>query len=141
MKKKPSGIVTASILVWLAAGTGPHLRAQILLKDKFPHLTFNSPVGLYTPGDGSNRLFVPEQSGTIRVFVNDTSTVSAAAFLDLRDSVVSGGELGLLGLAFHPHFRQNGFFYVDYTRDNPLRTVISRFHVSDAKPDSAELSS
>ncbi|MEJ2055173.1 MAG: PQQ-dependent sugar dehydrogenase [Calditrichaceae bacterium] len=50
---------------------------------------------------------------------------------------MEGSELGLLGLAFHPNFKENGYFYVDYTAPNPTRTVIARYKVSDDDPDSA----
>ncbi|HTK82319.1 MAG TPA: PQQ-dependent sugar dehydrogenase [Bacteroidota bacterium] len=110
--------------------------AQIVLHDEFPNLSFGSPVGLYEPGDGTNRLFVVEQAGRIRAFQNDSLVTSTKMFLDITDSIASGGELGLLGLAFHPQYASNGYFYVDYTRNNPLRTVISRFQVS-SNPDSA----
>jgi len=116
----------------------PTTRSQVFLKDQFPHLFFNAPIGLYHPKDSTNRLCVVERGGVIRIFPNDSSTMSSSVFLDIHDSVISGGELGLLGLAFHPDYATNGLFYVDYTRDNPLRTVISRFHVSTANPDSAD---
>jgi hypothetical protein len=119
----------------------PTAHAQFLLKDQFPGLSFNSPIGLYYPNDNTDRICVIEQGGIIRIFPNDSSATSAKIFLDIQDSIVSGGELGLLGLAFHPQYGANGFFYVDYTRDNPLRTVISRFHVSASNADSADPSS
>lgn len=111
--------------------------AQIYLKNQFPNLTFSTPVGVYNAGDGTDRLFVVEQGGVIHVFPNDSSVSSTKIFLDLQDSIIAGNELGLLGLAFHPHYATNGYFYVDYTRDNPLRTVISRFQVNGTNPDSA----
>ncbi|MDH3252610.1 MAG: PQQ-dependent sugar dehydrogenase, partial [Ignavibacteria bacterium] len=55
--------------------------------------------------------------------------------------VLSEGEQGLLGLAFHPQYIANGFFFVNYTKDNPRRTVISRFSVSVSNPDSADAES
>ncbi len=115
--------------------------SQYFLKDEFPNLSFHSLVGLYHPDNDTNRLWVVEQGGVIQVFPDDSSIAATKVFLDIHDSVASGGELGLLGLAFHPHYSSNGFFYVDYTRDNPLRTVVSRFHVSLSNPDSADLSS
>ena len=62
------------------------------------------------PGQG-NRLYVVEQGG--RIVVIDGGEVAAEAFLDLTDTVTSGGERGLLGLAFHPDFAENGFFFVN----------------------------
>ena len=129
-------LIAAPLVIWLFIVPLP-AAAQIVLHDEFPNLSFSSPVGLSEPGDGTNRLFVVEQSGLIRVFQNDSLAASTNTFLDLRDSIVSGGELGLLGLAFHPQYATNGYFYVDYTRNNPLRTVISRFQVSPSNADSA----
>ncbi|HYQ86287.1 MAG TPA: PQQ-dependent sugar dehydrogenase [Bacteroidota bacterium] len=116
----------------------PPAVSQVFLKNRFPNISFSSPVGLYHPNDGTDRLCVVEQAGVIRIFPDDTTITSTKAFLDIHDSVVSGGELGLLGLAFHPSYATNGYFYVDYTRDHPLRTVISRFRVSVSNPDSAD---
>ncbi len=112
--------------------------AQVRVVNRFPKLTFNLPVGLYAPSDGTNRLFILEQEGVIRVVQNDSTAGVAHTFLNLRRKVISGGEMGLLGLAFHPKYAANGYFYVDYTRDKPLRTVISRFRVSSSNPDSAD---
>jgi glucose/arabinose dehydrogenase len=85
------------------------------------------PVDLETAADGSGRLFILEQAGMIRVMKNDK--IQAAPFLDIRDRVGrNGNERGLLGIAFHPDFKTNGFFYVDYTNLNG-NTVISRFSV------------
>jgi glucose/arabinose dehydrogenase len=116
--------------------------AQYSLDLAFPNLTFSNPVELVNSGDGTNRLFVLTQSGKIFVFPN-TPSANAKVFLDLTDSVSqSGGETGLLGLAFHPNYSNNGYFYVDYTtRQSPLRSKISRFSVSGSNPDSAVRSS
>lgn len=107
----------------------------------FPHLSFSNPLDLQHPGDGSGRLFVVEQGGRIKVFANDASATEAATFLDITDQVVSGGERGLLGLAFHPGYEANGYFYVNYTAPDPLRTVISRFRVSADDPNRADAAS
>lgn len=108
------------------------------LTDAFPNLSFSKPVDLQHAGDNSGRLFVVEQQGTIRVFDNSSTAGSAALFLDIQDRVDDrGNEEGLLGLAFHPDFESNGYFYLNYTASNPARTVISRFEVSDQDPDLA----
>ena len=64
---------------------------------------------------GDSRIFVVEQGGTIQVFQSDGTALGT--FLDIDARVISGGERGLLGLAFHPNYASNGFFYVNYTRD------------------------
>ena len=94
------------------------------------------PVQVTHAGDGSERLFVVEQSGTIRIVKN--GTVLATPFLDLSSQVIYGGERGLLGIAFHPNYRTNGYFYINYTRAGDGATVIARYRVSAANPDLAD---
>lgn len=90
---------------------------------------FNKPIGLSTAGDGSRRLFIIEQPG--RVMIVNTGQILEAPFLDIRDRVGDqGNEQGLLGLAFHPDYEENGFFYVNYTDKNG-DTMVSRFTVSE----------
>jgi glucose/arabinose dehydrogenase len=130
-------------LVVLLANLSP---AQINLQNAFPNLTFSNPVALAAPPDSSNRLFVVTQSGIIYVMPNRSSAETAKVFLDIHSKVVSGGEMGLLSIAFHPNYVSNGFFYVYYTVNNnvsgfPYASVVSRFTVSAANPDSAVASS
>ena len=100
---------------------------------------FNQAVAVRHAGDGSGRLFVVEQAGRIRIV--DDGTVLATPFLDITGLVESGGETGLLGLAFHPSYETNGYFYVNYTRLAPdLQTVIVRYTVS-ADPNVADTAS
>ncbi|HEU5210186.1 MAG TPA: PQQ-dependent sugar dehydrogenase [Longimicrobiales bacterium] len=100
---------------------------------------FDSPVFLTAP-PGDDRLFIVEQTGTIRII--EDGAVLAEPFLDIRGRVRSGGEQGLLGLAFHPAYGANGWFYVNYTDTNG-DTRIERYQVSGdpdiANPASAEL--
>lgn len=101
----------------------------------------NGPVGVYNAGPGDDRLFVIEQTGVIRIVLSD-GTVLATPFLDISARVdSSAGEEGLLGLAFHPNYATNGFFYINYTNTTSIRrTRISRFQVTGnanvADPDS-----
>jgi glucose/arabinose dehydrogenase len=84
------------------------------------------PVHLTHAGDGSRRLFVVEQQGTIRIIKNNA--LDPTPFLDIHDRVSSGGEKGLLSVAFHPKYKNNGLFYVNYTaRQNGLQTIIAEF--------------
>jgi glucose/arabinose dehydrogenase len=87
----------------------------------------DSPIGVTHAGDGSGRLFVVEQAGRIRV-VRD-GALEVTPFLDIRDRISSGGERGLLGLAFHPDFRENGRLFVDYT-DLDGDTVVAEYTLS-----------
>lgn len=108
------------------------------LKVAFPNLTFNRPVDLQHAGDGTNRIFIISQQGIIYVFDNNPEATDRKVFLDISGQVVSGGERGLLGLSFHPDYEDNGYFFINYTAPNPLRTVISRFEVSTDNANSAD---
>jgi glucose/arabinose dehydrogenase len=93
-----------------------------------------SPLAVTHAGDGSGRLFIAEQGGAIRI-VRDGSLVGGA-FLDISDRIKSGGERGLLGLAFHPDFPADPRFFVNYTDTNG-DTRVSSFTVDQADPDRA----
>jgi glucose/arabinose dehydrogenase len=107
------------------------------INQAFPNLSFSHPVGLVPSNDGSNRLFVVEQEGTIRVFENNPTATSSSLFLDIQSKVLFGGEQGLVGFALHPNYEQNRYFYVDYIADNPPRTVIARYQTSSTNPNLA----
>ena len=99
----------------------------------------SQPIGVFHAGDGSGRLFIIEQPGRIRIYQN--GSVKATPFLDISSAVDNNSnEQGLLGLAFHPQYASNGFFYVNYTRDpGPGQdlTVVARYSVSAGNPDIA----
>lgn len=100
---------------------------------------FDSPVDIQFPDDGSGRMFVLEQVGRIRVVEN--GQLLETPFLDITGRVRStGNEQGLLGLAFHPNFKDNPYFYVNYT-DNNGDTVIARFQAAGntADPNSEKI--
>src|SRR5690606_19665342 len=108
------------------------------LTPAYPALSFTRPVDYQHAGDGSNRVFVVEQRGVISVFEDNPDVDDKKEFLNIEDQVDdSSNEMGLLGLAFHPDYQNNGYFYVNYTTDNPRRTHISRFQVSPDNPDQA----
>jgi glucose/arabinose dehydrogenase len=87
-----------------------------------------APVGIANAGDGSGRLFIIEQPGRIRILQG--GSLLGTPFLDITDRVgANSSERGLLGLAFDPQYKQNGYFYVNYTDENG-NTVIARFKVS-----------
>lgn len=100
---------------------------------------FSSAVAIEHPANDS-RMFVVQQGGLIRI-VNSNGTVNATPFLNLGTTganlISSGGERGLLGLAFHPNYATNGLFYVNYTRINDGHTVIARYSVSSTDPNVA----
>jgi len=116
------------------------------LTNAFPGLTFSNPVSIASPPGDLNRLFVVERRGRIVVITN-LVTPTRSIFMDISSRVTSagdtavGGEEGLLGLAFHPGYATNGFFYVFYIGNatTPAGTgrhdILSRFTVSGANPN------
>jgi glucose/arabinose dehydrogenase len=102
-------------------------------EDRWPNLRFILPVEMIPAPDQSKRIFVLEQNGRIKVFKdsgnvaqNDTST-----FLNIRSKLPlnfsTGNETGLLGMAFHPNYNQNGYVFINYCTTNPVVTFVSRF--------------
>jgi glucose/arabinose dehydrogenase len=104
------------------------LRTQAVISD------LERPVAITHAGDGSGRLFVTLQRG--RVVIHDGTRVLPTPFLDITQLVSCCGERGLLSVAFHPNFTNNGFFFVNYTGSQG-ETVIARYKVSD-NPDVAD---
>ncbi len=94
------------------------------LREVFPGLRFDRPVLVLEDPVERGRFYVVEQGGVVRTLrLGDRrSTV----FIDIRDRVRSGGEMGLLGMAFHPDFGRNGIFYLSYT-DREMFSVVSEF--------------
>ena len=88
-------------------------------------LSLSSPLAVRSAFDGTGRLFIAERSGALLVH---RPGVGLDVFLDLTSSVDPSGEGGLLGVAFHPRYRNNGYFFVSYTRSGPgiipLTTVV-----------------
>lgn len=101
---------------------------------------FSSPTEIAHPA-GDSRLFVVQQGGSIKI-LNSNGTVNATSFLSLPNTVIlSGGERGLLGLAFHPNYATNGYFYINYTRAGDGATVIARYSVSTTDANVANATS
>jgi len=102
---------------------------------------FSNPLDIQQPDDNSGRLFVVEQGGHIQI-IQSNGTRAATPFLDVtgRSGFTSGGETGLLGLAFHPNYSSNRRFYVNYTRNSgaQLQTVIAEFITSAGNANFAD---
>ncbi len=96
----------------------------------------SSPTFVTNARDGSDRLFIVEQAGIIKVLRPGQST--PAVFLNLTAKVLSGGERGLLGLTFHPQFAANGRFIVSYTRKPDGAVTIAEYAVSSGDPNVAD---
>ncbi len=114
--------------------------AAMDLERVFPDLRFASSVHMTHAGDGSNRLFVVERSGVVRVFSPSDSSQSRV-FIDLRDRVrTPSSETGLLSIAFHPRYRSNGLFYAFYTTGD-LITRVAEFRRHPDDPQRGDPSS
>ncbi len=117
------GLAALAALTTIAAcgparSEAPHRALRLLpLPDRF-----EQPVDLESP-PGDPRVFVVEKTGRVRVILD--GRVQPEPFLDIHDRVSSGSEQGLLGLAFHPRFRENGRVFVDYTDRNGDTRVVS----------------
>src|SRR5262249_53540505 len=94
----------------------------------------SNPLFVTHAHDGTNRLFILEQGGVVKVLQPGASTPTV--FLNITTKVLSGGERGLLGLAFHPQYPANPRFYLDYKRSGDGATVIAEYQVS-ANPNVA----
>lgn len=116
------------------------------LEKCFQRLRFQRPILLTHAGDGSDRIFILEQGGRILVFENGPSPTKAEVFLDVSTRVSrKGNEEGLLGLAFHRDYKNNGQFFVSYSsKHKDMTSVISRYRVrkdnaNQADPDTEEV--
>ncbi len=115
----------------------PKLKTELA----YPRLKFDRPVALACPNDGSNLVFVVEQHvARIQSFPDVKDTADKKEFFQLPDPINRGNEEGLLGLAFHPGYKQNGEFFVYYSAKDPdgRRSVVSRFKVSRDDPRKAD---
>jgi glucose/arabinose dehydrogenase len=119
-------VATLVVLATLSWGGAAQAQPALVLQQIASGLA--SPVAVANAGDGSMRLFIVEQGGTIRI--HDGAQVLATPFLDITAKVVSGGERGLLGLAFDPSYTTNGFFYVFYTSQPNGAVTIARYSVT-----------
>jgi len=95
-----------------------------------------SPVSMTRSTDRADRLFIVQQGGIIKVVQSGSTTPTI--FLNITSRVLSGGERGLLGLAFHPQYLTNGRFFVYYTRQTDGAIQIAEYHVSAGDPNVAD---
>jgi len=153
-----------SVLIWLQIVATPAFAADssdgvlpLKAQAAFPDLKWSGwspvsdggkaqplrPIVLTHAGDRSNRIFVATQRGVIHVFKNRQSAKKTEVFLDLESKVAYNdkqNEEGLLGFAFHPKYKKNGYFFVYYsTRDASHTSVISRFRVSKDDANKADV--
>lgn len=131
----PRWLVRALLVTVLLPATAVLAAPTITLRQVAQ--SFSLPVELVNARDGSGRLFIVEQGGRIRILHN--GIVASTAFLDLSGSglITSGGERGLLGLAFHPQYASNGAFYIFYTRSGDGALTVARYLRDAGNPNLA----
>jgi hypothetical protein len=115
------------------SAASPAMGQQIQLDPVLSGLT--SPVFVTNAGDDLDRLFVVEQAGIIKVL--QPGATAPTVFLDIRSRILSGGERGLLGLAFHPQYRLNGRFFVFYTRPGDGALVVAEYRAVPSSSNTA----
>jgi len=132
------GFLIATILLVLASSSWAQFPAISFLPVAGG---FTNPVFIANPADGTQRLFVVEQAGIIKIISN--GSVLPAPFLDISGKVISGGEQGLLNVTFPPQFAAKQYFYLNYTRTPGGETVIARYRMTAdpnvADPNSEEI--
>ena len=128
------GIGLLSTSSWSLSGKPASIKSPIGLQSVGEH-TFSKPVFLTPSPDDTDRLFVVEQDGRILILTGGQR--NSSPFLDIAEQLSTGGERGLLGLAFHPRYSSNGRFFLNYTRAQDGATVIAEYRVS-SDPDKAD---
>ena len=121
-------LAAGSLAIVLTASTAP-AQAAVGLGVSLVQNGFSDPVLVTNAGD--SRLFVVEQTGRIEI-------VGGGTFLDISDKIACCGERGLLGLAFHPDYADNGLFYVYYARAGDGAAVVAEYHRSNNDPNVAD---
>jgi glucose/arabinose dehydrogenase len=151
VKNKSALLFTACFLfgaaiLFFSFSRNKNLTSDINLKLKLVSKGFTSPVGMASPKDGSNRLFVIEQRGKIKII--EKSVVLSIPFLDVSDKMdelnIGYSEKGLLGLAFHPQYKKNGRFFIYYSapysdKNYDHKSILAEYHDSASNPNVADL--
>ncbi|HLO43157.1 MAG TPA: PQQ-dependent sugar dehydrogenase [Leadbetterella sp.] len=113
-------LLVLSLYIKFPAIAQPNLKLSLFAK------SFGGVMSIKHAGD--QRLFVVEQAGIIKI-LNKNGTINPAPFLNITTKVRNSGEQGLLGLAFHPNYKQNGYFFINYINQDQ-NTVVARYQVS-----------
>lgn len=126
------------ILLWTGLLSALSVSAQTIVLENYVSGVSN-PVEIIASPTADNRLFVVQQSGTIKI-INENGSLAPDNFLNISGLITFGGERGLLGLAFHPEFTTNRYFFVYYNNmEGAIR--VSRFTANASNPNTADLSS
>jgi glucose/arabinose dehydrogenase len=142
VEKRRATVIGAAFLAWgLAIGCGGNDAAPpspVAIATQVVVSGLNAPLDLEQPNDGSGRLFVVEQAGTIRIIQN--GSLLPQAFLNISSKVIFQNEMGLLGVTFHPSFQTNRKFYVNYVRNagGQFQSVIAEYLASPTNANQSD---
>ena len=118
----------AALLACMLASFASAQTVKVKIEPAWPQLKLTKPVALTHPGDGSDRIFVIEQPGRVLWWENKPGVADFNVAIDLRDKIgTKFFEEGLLGIAFHPKFKENGQVFLHYTLQPGMKNVVSRF--------------
>lgn len=130
------------ILATVASALSLPAEDQVTLVPAFPNVVIDKPVAVVIPPDGTDRLFLVQQRGKVLILPKDESSAEAKVFLDLSGMGMEAAdgkfEEGLVGLAFHPKYKENGKFYIAHSAQDMKRTVYAEYKVSASDPDKAD---
>jgi quinoprotein glucose dehydrogenase len=131
-------LTVLATLAWSAAFSAE--APKIKLEPVYAGLKLEKPISLQIPDDGTGRRFLVEQTGKIRILPAGEAAATDSLFLDMTSvmSVEKDFEEGLLGLAFHPQYKENGRFYLTFSRQRPKRLVLAEYTVLKADPNVAD---
>ena len=96
------------LFILLTACSGNLFSQPYQLVNAYPNASFSSPLYVTHSNDGTNRVYVVEKNGIIKVLPNDSTTSDVRVYLNVTNKIITGSERGLLGLAFHPNYAVNG---------------------------------
>ena len=142
MEKRRITVIGAAFLAWgLAISCGGNSvtpPSQVSITTQLVVSGLNAPLDLEQPNDGTGRLFVVEQGGTIRIIQN--GSLLPQVFLNISSKVIVQNEMGLLGMTFHPNFQTNRKFYVNYVRNagGQFQSVIAEYLASAANANQSD---
>ena len=136
-----AGCLLAFVLA-LSLPTVSHAQSDIAqFEEVFENVSFDFPLGIRFPDDGTNKVYIAEWGGRVKVLDNDPDTAEASVFLDISERIATQPAGEFWAIEFHPDYAENGYFFVRYKLQDPERTILSRFSRSEEDPFVADVDS
>ena len=111
------------------------VQAQIAeFEQVYENIEFNLPLGIRFPDDGTNKVYIVERAGIVKVLDNEPDVETSSVFLDISERFDTAPAGDLFAIEFHPEYADNGYFFAKYKLQNPEREVLSRFSRSVSDP-------